>query len=171
MATLLAITYPDADRARKAMDSINWSDFDHLIDVNAACWITNDNGELKVHPRGQHVAGKAALAGALGLLVGGLFTIPVVGLAAGAAIGVHKAKAKELGIDEDFVTSVGNQIESGGSAIVVLFEEDADTAKAGMDLAQYGGSVHSSDLSPERLARFQASLDKQANTDEDASST
>jgi uncharacterized membrane protein len=160
MATLLAITYPDADRGKKAMESIDWSDFDQLIDVKAACWITRENGELKVHPRGQPVAGKAALGGALGLLVGGLFAIPVVGIAAGAAVGIHKGRQHDTGLDEAFVTSVGGQLESGGSAIVVLFEEGADNAKAARDLAQFGGTVHSADLSQEQIDRFQARLDK-----------
>ncbi|HYJ11985.1 MAG TPA: DUF1269 domain-containing protein [Thermomicrobiales bacterium] len=171
MATLLAITYPDADLAKKAMESINWSNFDHLIDVKASCWLTNENGELKVHPHGHHVADKAALGGALGLLVGGLFAIPVVGIAAGMAVGVHRGRHKELGIDEAFVTSVGNHLESGESALVMLYEEEADTAKAAMDLAQYGGTVHSSDLSAEQMARFQKVLDQQAHRDDAPTST
>ncbi len=36
MATLLAITYPDPDRAKQAMESVDWSDFDRLVDVKAA---------------------------------------------------------------------------------------------------------------------------------------
>jgi uncharacterized membrane protein len=160
METLLAITYPEADRAKQAMESVEWSDFDRLIDVKAACWITKEDGELKVHPRGHPVAGKATLGGALGLLVGGLFAIPVVGIAAGAAIGIHKGRQKVGGIDEAFVSSIGAQLESGGSAVFVLLEEGADTAKAASDLAQYGGTVHSADLSPEQIDRFQALLDQ-----------
>jgi hypothetical protein len=34
MATLLAITYPEADRAKRAMETvINWLDVDRLVDV------------------------------------------------------------------------------------------------------------------------------------------
>jgi uncharacterized membrane protein len=164
MATLLAITYPEPDRAKQAMESVDWSDSDRLIDVKAACWISKENGELAVHPRGHPIAGKATAGGALGLLVGGLFGLPVVGIAAGAAIGIRKGRQKDDGLDDEFVASIGAQLEAGGSAIVVLFEEGADTAKAGADLARYGGTVRSADLSPERLARFQAALD-QANQD------
>jgi uncharacterized membrane protein len=160
VATLLAITYPDPDRAKQAMESVDWSDFDRLIHVEAACWISKENGELAVHPRGHPGAGKAAVGGALGLMVGALFAIPVVGLAAGAAVGLHKGRHKDDGLDDEFVSSIGAQLESGGSAIVVLFEEGADTGKAAADLAQFGGSVHSTDLAPERLARFQAALDQ-----------
>ena len=50
MATLLAITYPDADRATQAMESVDWSHLDHQIRVKDACWIRKENGEFAVHP-------------------------------------------------------------------------------------------------------------------------
>jgi uncharacterized membrane protein len=164
VATLLAITYPESDRARQAMEWFEWSDFDRATDIKAACWITIEDGEPRVHPLGHPVARKATLGGALGLLVGGPFAIPVVGIAAGALIGIHEGRQKEIGIDDAFVASIGAQLESGGSAAFVLLEEEADTAKAASDLARYGGTVHSADLPPEGLARFQAMLD-QANQD------
>jgi uncharacterized membrane protein len=161
MATLLAITYPAPDRAKQAMASVDWSHLDHQIRVQDACWISNEDGELAVHPW-HPVAGKAALGGGVGLLVGALFSVPVVGLAAGALIGIRKAKQRVSGLDEEFVTSVEAQLESGGSAIIVLFDEGADTTRAGADLARFGGTLHSADLSPDQLAGFQARLD-QAN--------
>jgi hypothetical protein len=139
MATLFAITYPDPQRAAQAMASVERADAEHLIRLQAACWIGKENGELAVHPRERSGTGAAAAGGGLGLLVGALFSIPVVGLAAGAA--------------------VGDRLAAGGSAVVVLFEEGADTATAGVALVQFGGTVHSTDLPAERLARFQAALD------------
>src|SRR4051794_40216947 len=160
MSALFAITYSEPDRAKQAMESVDWSDFDGLIHVEGACWIGKENGEVSVHPRGHPGAGKATAGGALGLLVGALFAIPVVGIAAGAALGLHKGRAQDDGVDDAFVASVGAQLESGGSAIIVLFEDGADTGKAAIDLARFGGAVHSADLAPERLARFQAELDR-----------
>jgi len=167
MATLLAITYPESDRAEQAMESIDWSAFDKLINLKAACWITKEDGELKVHEHGHPAAGKAALGGALGLLVGGLFAIPVVGIAAGAAVGIHKAREKEVGVDNAFVESIGAQLDSGSSAVFVLVDGGADTMKAAGDLAKFGGTVHSSDLSDDQLSRFQAMLDKDAAPTDD----
>ena len=159
MATLLAITYPDPDRAKQAMASVDWSHLDHQIRVKDACWIRNENGELAVHPW-HPVAGKAALGGGLGLLVGALFSVPVVGLAAGALLGIRKAKHQVSGLDDRFVASIEAELETGGSAIIVLFDEGADTTRAGGDLARFGGTVHSTDLSPDQLARFQTRLDQ-----------
>jgi uncharacterized membrane protein len=160
MERLFAITYADPDRAKQAMESVDWSDFERLVHVKAACWITNENGELSVHPRGHPVAGKAFVGGALGLLVGGLFAIPVAGIAVGALGAIHRAKKEDLGIDDAFLTSIKSEIETGGSAIVILFEEGADNQRAARDLAKFGGTVHSVDLSPDVLTRFQTLLDQ-----------
>ncbi|HYI25856.1 MAG TPA: DUF1269 domain-containing protein [Thermomicrobiales bacterium] len=160
MAMLFAITYPDPNQAEQAMGSVDWSHFDHLIRVKSACWISKEDGELAVHPWGHPVAGKATGAGALGLLVGGLFGLPVLGVAAGALVGARKAKQHEVGIDDDFLLSIEDHLGAGGSAVVVLFEEGADTARAAASLAQYGGTVHSTDIPADVLARFQARLDR-----------
>ena len=117
MERLFAITYSDPDRAKQAMESVDWSDFERLVHVKAACWISNENGELSVHPRGHPAAGKAFVGGALGLLVGGLFAIPVVGIAVGRCRR-HRAKKEDLGLDDVFLTSIKSEIETGGSAIV-----------------------------------------------------
>lgn len=153
------ITYPEPGRAKQAMESVDWSHLDHLIRVKDACWIRNENGELAVHPW-HPVAGKAALGGGVGLLVGALFSVPVVGLAAGALIGIRKAKQRVSGLDDQFVASIEAKLESGESAIIVLFDEGADTTRAGADLARFGGTVHSADLSSDQLARFQTRLDQ-----------
>src|ERR671913_2196364 len=113
MATLLAITYPDPNQAKQAMESVDWSHLDHQIRVKDACWIRNENGELTVHPW-HPVAGEAALGGGVGLLVGALFSVPIVGLAAGALIVIRRAKLQVSGLDERFVASIEAQLESGG---------------------------------------------------------
>jgi uncharacterized membrane protein len=159
MATLLAITYPDAERAKRAMEEVNWLDFDWMIDVKGACWVSKEDGELKIHPRSRHI-GKGTAGGSLGLLVGALFSLPVVGLAAGAAAGIRMAKQREVDIDETFISEIGEQLESGGSAIFVLADEGAHTDRAAREMAKFGGTVHSADIPPDRLARFQAMLDQ-----------
>lgn len=164
MAKLMAISYPDQDRAQMAMASVDWLDYDKLLDVKAACWVSKENGELVVHQRGYPSAAKKTLGGSLGLIVGGIFGLPVVGLAAGIALGGHKGKKDDHRIDEAFISSVGSALDAGGSAIFILWDEGAGTLRSAHELAQYGGTVHSADLSPEQLDRFQTLLD-QTNQD------
>jgi uncharacterized membrane protein len=166
MATLFAITYPDLDRARQAIESLDWADFDNQIDIKEAVWITKENNELKAHSLRHPAAKQGTIGGGLGLLVGGLFAVPVVGLAAGAAAGIYRAKKRESGIDDAFVASVGSTLDSGGSAIFLLADKGADAGRAVQELAQYGGTVKSNELSPEQLADFQALLDESNQTTE-----
>jgi len=160
MATLMAITYPDRDQAKQAMASVEWLDYDKLLDVKAACWVTKENGELLVHQRGYPTAAKRTLGGTLGLIVGGIFGLPVVGLAAGIAAGGFKGKKDDHLIDDAFISSVSSSLDAGGSALFVLWDEGAGTARSAQELAQYGGTVHSADLTPDQVARFQTLLDE-----------
>jgi uncharacterized membrane protein len=160
LANLIAITYEDAGTARKAMEIVDWAAFDKQANVLDACWMTNESGKVSVKPQGHPVAGKAALAGTAGLIIGALFAVPVVGLAAGAIIGGYRAKHKEHTFDDDFVESIKAKVENGGSAIVVLYEEGADTERAGAELAQLGGTVYSTTIPQDQLAQIQEELDR-----------
>jgi uncharacterized membrane protein len=168
MASLLAISYPDQNSAKRAMASVDWLDFDKLLDVKAACWVSKENGELMVHQRGYPAAAKKTLGGSLGLIVGGIFGLPVIGLAAGVALGGFKGKKDDHRIDEAFIASVGSALDAGGSAIFILADEGAGMARSAQELAQYGGTVHSADLTAKQLTSFQALLD-QANQELTAS--
>jgi uncharacterized membrane protein len=160
MPTLIAITYPELDRARQAMESLDWADFDNQIDLSEACWMTKEGNELKVHPLRHPAAKHGAIGGGLGLLIGGLFAVPVVGLAAGATAGVMRARRKESGIDDEFIASIGSTMDAGGSAIFLLADPGADTGRAAQELVRYGGTIHSNELTSEQLAHFQAMLDQ-----------
>jgi uncharacterized membrane protein len=160
MANLIAVTYPDPETAKKAMERVDWADFDGQVNVLDACWMANDGGEVIVNPEGHPVVERAALYGAMGLMIGALFAIPVAGLAAGAAMGGYRGKQKGQHFDDEFAESIKSIVAQGGSAIVVLYEEGADTERAGADLAQLGGTVHSTTISNEELAGIQAALDR-----------
>jgi len=159
MANLIAITYPDPQTAEKAMEHVDWGAFDKQVDVIEACWMSSKDGNVSIHPKGHPVAAKAAIGGTLGLLVGALFALPVAGLAAGAALGARRGKQHEEAIDEPFVESIKSQVAAGGSAIVVLYEDGADTERAGADLLEFGGTIHSTTIPSEKLVEIQARLD------------
>jgi uncharacterized membrane protein len=164
VAILMAITYPDREQVKRAMSSVEWLDFDKQLDVKAACWVTKENGSLSVHQRGLSKSGKKAIGGTLGLIAGGIFGLPVVGLAAGVAAVGHRAKRQDHHIDAAFIDSVGSALDAGEAAIFILWDEGADTGRSANELAKYGGVLHSADLTPEQASRFQSQLD-QANKD------
>jgi uncharacterized membrane protein len=159
VANLIAITYPDQQTAEKAMERVDWAAFDKQVNVIDACWMSSKDGKVSIHPKGHPMAAKAAVGGTLGLLVGALFALPVAGLAAGAALGARRGKHHHEAIDEPFVESIKNEILAGGSALVVLYEDGADTERAGADLLEFGGTIRSTTIPADRLAQIQAQLD------------
>lgn len=169
MATLFAVTYVDPDKAKEAMELVDWADFDQQVDVKDACWISNENGKVTVHPRGHALGTKSALGGGLGVLVGALFALPVAGLVAGAALGAHRARHKTNLLDEDFVSSITSEVSKGGSAIVVLYDPGADTGKAAADLIRLGGTIQSAQISTSDLDDIQKRLDRAEETEAAAS--
>ena len=159
MAELIAITYTDPQTAATAMERVDWAAFDKQIDVIDACWMSSKDGNVSIHPKGHAMAAKSAVGGTLGLVIGALFALPVVGLAVGAALGADWGKQHKEAIDEPFVESIKEQIAAGGSALVILYEDAADTERAGADLLEFGGIVQSTTVPAERLAQIQARLD------------
>jgi uncharacterized membrane protein len=62
-----------------------------------------------------------ALSGSFwGLLFGLLFFVPLLGTAVGAAAGALGASLTDVGIDDDFITSVRSRVTPGTSALFVL---------------------------------------------------
>jgi uncharacterized membrane protein len=159
VANLIAITYPDPQTAAKAMERLDWAAFDRQVDVIDACWMWSKDGKVSIHPKGNAMAAKGFVGGTLGLVIGSLFALPVVGLAVGAALGADWGKRQQEAIDEPFVESIKNEIAAGGSALVVLYEDGADTERAGADLLEFGGTIRSTTIPADRLAQIQAWLD------------
>jgi len=163
---LIAISYSDNERAKQALQTVDWLNFEHLLEVTAACWVERKGDEVVIHPRGAHpVAAKGTLGGALGLIVGGLVGLPMVGLAAGSAIGARKGAKIDSGIDQHFIDEVSGAIDAGGSAIFVLVERAQDPGRSLHEITQFGGTVHSTDLTPEQMSEFQTMLDRAGETD------
>jgi uncharacterized membrane protein len=55
-----------------------------------------------------------------GLLFGILFFIPLVGLVAGAALGVLVGSMTHMGIDEGFIKSIRSKVTEGTSALFLM---------------------------------------------------
>jgi uncharacterized membrane protein len=159
---MIAITYPDPQTAAKAMAKVDWAQFDNLVNVIDACWMSNEDGNVSIHPSGHPVALMATIGGALGLVIGACFGLPVAGLAVGAAIASHEEKLGKGRVDP-FVESIKDQVAAGGSALVVLYEDGADNERAGADLLEFGGTVQSTTIPADRLAEIQARLDLATN--------
>src|SRR5262245_6644941 len=122
MATLTVWKFADPDGAARAEDKLVQLQQQDLIQVHDAALVSWPVDEKKPKTTQlSHLARTAALGGAFwGLLFGLLFFIPLFGMAVGAAMGAIGGAMSDVGIDDDFINSVRDQIQPGTSALFVL---------------------------------------------------
>ena len=110
--------------------------------------VSSASGEVKIKETSdfdtkQGAIGGALAGGVLGLLSGGLIKGAILGAAGGAAAG----KFVDLGLDDEFLKSVGDSLGPGSSAIVALVDfEQVDQAMAELDKFE-GGRILKHSLS------------------------
>jgi uncharacterized membrane protein len=105
-----------------------------LVQVHDAATVVWDVGRKK--PR-THQLTSPTVAGALGgsfwgLLFGLIFFVPLLGAAIGAATGALAGSLTDVGIDDEFINKVRDQVTPGTSALFVM------TSHAVVDRIQEG---------------------------------
>jgi uncharacterized membrane protein len=163
MATLFAIVYPDlatAERAAATARDLAQSGYLNILDSA----LVSKDAEGKVDHHGErHTVRTGAVTGALlGGLTGAIFLVPVLGLAAGAAVGGYFGKQRKSGASSDFEAfrdQVSNDLQPGGAALLVLGQTDGPD-RVIHEMGQHGGTVRSTDLSEQQLAEIQSEINK-----------
>src|SRR4051794_36949721 len=158
MSSLVAVAYPDQHRASEVLSILQRLQKEGKIDIEEAlCIVRAPNGNVE-YTQGQGGDGKKVAGGAVGgLLVGMLFLAPVVGVAVGAGAGKLAGRKSSKGINKDFASKVGSNLEPGGSALVLLVRS-SDREAVHPAISSYGGKLIETELDPEIAARLQSSL-------------
>jgi len=93
-----------------------------LIVIHDAATVSWPSGAKRPKTRQlSSMTGAGALSGSFwGLLFGLLFFVPLLGIAVGAAAGAIGGSLTDVGIDDDFITSVRSRVTPGTSALFVL---------------------------------------------------
>jgi uncharacterized membrane protein len=124
---------------------------------DAAVVVRRSDGKVKVQ-QAVSLVGAGALGGAFwGMLVGLLFWMPWLGLAAGALSGALGGALSDYGLDDGFVREVGNTIQPGHSALFLLIRE-ATPDKLMEELRQFHGRILQTSLSKEAEAKLRESF-------------
>ena len=90
---------------------------------DAAVVVRRQDGKVKVN-QATSLVGAGSLGGAFwGMLIGLLFFMPWLGLAVGAVTGAIAGKLTDIGIDDNFIKEVGQEIQPGNSALFLLVRE------------------------------------------------
>lgn len=122
MATLTAVKFPGTDGARAVLDTLEDLQKQQLITIHDAAIVQWPSDKRKPKTEQLHsMAGVGALSGAFwGMLFGLLFFVPLLGAAVGAAMGGLTGSMTDVGIDDDFIKQVRDQVTPGTSALFLL---------------------------------------------------
>ena len=158
MSNLVAITFPDAEQATRALGSIRALERDGKLGVEDTAVVTKD-ADGKVHVKNEASTGTetgAVVGAVLGSL---LFFVFPVGIIAGGIAGGLIGRAAAPGIDGKFVREVEDGLPAGGSALFLLTKTDgSDPGLLIAAMRQYEGTVVQTSLDADEEAALRESL-------------
>ena len=158
MANLIVFAFDNETEAERMRDKLVEMQKQDLITLqDAAVVIRRQDGKVKVK-QAQSLVGTGALGGSFwGLLIGMLFWAPWLGMAIGAAAGAVAGGMSDVGVDDDFIKEVGENIEPGHSALFLLVSE-ATPDKVLEGLSEFHPEVYQTSLSEEDEAKLKAAF-------------
>jgi uncharacterized membrane protein len=151
VATLTVLKFQTADGAQQGLDIIQDLSRKHLITLQDAAIVTWPEGKKKPNTKQLYnLAGMGALDGAFwGMLFGLIFFVPFFGAAIGAAIGALTGSMGDVGISDEFIQKVRNEVTQGTSALF-LMTSNATIDKVADAMRQLDFEVMTTNLSQEQ---------------------
>jgi uncharacterized membrane protein len=121
-ATLTVWKFPHELGADEAVGTLRQLTEQNLIKVHDAATVSWPAEAKKPKTRQlNNLAAAGALSGTFwGMLFGLLFFVPLLGAAVGAATGALSGMMADVGIDDDFIKNVRQQVTPGTSALFVM---------------------------------------------------
>ena len=155
MATLTVWKFDSPTGAQEAANTLERLSKQGLITVHDAAVVEWEEGKKKPKTRQlQNMTAVGALSGAFwGMLFGLLFFIPFLGAAIGAAAGALGGAFSDVGIDDDFINAVKQNIVPGTSALFVL-SSDAVIDKVHNAFEGVNAELVKTNLSDEQEAKL-----------------
>jgi uncharacterized membrane protein len=158
LSNLIAVAYPDAQTAETVRAELVEATKEHLLTLEDAVIVVHEpGGNVKLHQAMSPAKAGAAGGAVWGGLIGLLFLAPVVGMAIGAASGALGGKMADVGVNDDFMKTLGAKLPPNSAALIVLSQSSAPE-KVIERIAKYGGEVIQSSLSTEQEESLRAAL-------------
>ena len=160
MSELVVFTYEHPDRAAEVLKHVATLQRENirkpLVTIeDAAVAVKGADGQVQVRQTLETaVKVRTVTTGSMwGVLVGFLFGGPLVGALAGAGVSWLAGRRMDIGIDNDFVTKVSEDLKPGKSALLLLVKDTPIDTLAEVLNAQ-GGRLHHTTFSDEAAAAF-----------------
>ncbi len=164
MATLFALIYPDTETAEAAAETAKGLDQAGFLKILDSAVVTKDaNGKVEHKGQRNPVRSVGVAGGVVGAITGLMFAVPVLGLAAGAAVGAYFGSMLKSGGEGDFNAfkeQVDSDLAPGGSALLILGDASSGQERVIQDLGRHGGTLRSTDISDDQVAQIQKEIDK-----------
>jgi uncharacterized membrane protein len=158
MATLVVIDYESEVKAEEVRLALIKMQKEYLIDLADAVVVVRDaKGKVKLRQLYDLTAAGAASGGFWGALVGLIFLNPLFGFAIGAAAGAISGALKDVGIDDNFMKSLGETLKPGTAALFVLIRHMTPD-KVVEELKHFGGTLIKTNLSHEKDEKLREAL-------------
>jgi uncharacterized membrane protein len=159
MATLTAWKFASPYGADDALATLEKLQSEQLIQVQDAAVVSWELGRKKPKTRELHSMKKAgALGGGFwGLLFGLIFFVPILGLAIGAATGALFGSLADVGISDDFIDRVRQQVTPGTSALFLL-SSDAVMDRVRTEFKDSNAELISTNLSADQEEKLRAAF-------------
>ena len=158
MATLVVIDYENEVRAEEVRLALLKMQKEYLVDLIDAVIIVRDaKGKVKLRQLYDLTIPGAIRGGFWGALIGLLFLNPLFGFALGAAAGAISGALRDVGIDDNFMKSLGETLKPDSAALCVLIRQmTAD--KVLEEIQKFGGTLIKTNLCHENEAKLRDAL-------------
>ena len=159
MSDLIVVGYDDMFKAEEVRLKLLKMQKEYLVDLeDAVVAVKKEDGKVKLNQM-YHLAASGAVGGGFwGMLIGLIFLNPILGAVVGAGAGAAAGALSDVGIDDDFMKKLAEQLQPGTSVLFVLIRKM--TADKVLDeLAGTGGKVLQTSLSHEDETKLQEALD------------
>ncbi|EKO40360.1 MAG: putative membrane protein [Solidesulfovibrio magneticus str. Maddingley MBC34] len=159
MSDLIVVGYDDMFKAEEVRLKLLKMQKEYLVDLeDAVVAVKKDDGKVKLNQM-YHLAASGAVGGGFwGMLIGLIFLNPILGAVVGAGAGAAAGALSDVGIDDDFMKKLAEQLQPGTSVLFVLIRKmTADKVLA--ELSGTGGKVLQTSLSHEDETKLQTALD------------
>jgi uncharacterized membrane protein len=156
MATTLTVwKYGTPEGAEEALGVLEQLKKEQLIEIHDAAVVSWPADKKKPKTKELNsLTGAGALGGAFwGLLFGLIFFVPLLGLAIGAAMGGLAGSLTDVGIDDNFIKKVRDEVTPGTSALFAM-TSNAVTDKVLEQFRHTRPTLLSTNLSHEQEARL-----------------
>jgi uncharacterized membrane protein len=158
---MIVVAFDNENEADQVLNSLKGMQALDIVDLkNAAVIVRDSSGEVKIKETSdfdtkQGAIGGAAAGAVLGLLGGGFLRGALLGAAGGAAAG----KFIDLGLEDDLLKEIGDNLGPGTSAVVALVDfEQVDQAMEELDKFE-GGRILRHTLSPEVYTKLSEAVE------------